>query len=242
MVRLHKRSKKICTCSFNITKFSIRCMFCFQAFCFFDYCYIFFCVFCFCFIEPNTRFPQLKIRDYVDINPLERHPGWRPGQIRRMDKYSGQSQIVYKEEGQEFLYWAHLNNPEEIAPFMTKSAETIAKQQQAHQQQVQQQQQQQQQQDPPPYNNSNMQNVNSNNSNNNKPNMRLNNNYSNSNNQNNPNYQNGYDNQNNGTHNHKESMMSFSQSTSSKVRRPLPPTLQGRSLPPKPPRKGKVAY
>ena len=81
------------------------------------------------FIEPNTRFPQIKIRDYVDINPLERHPGWRPGQIRRVDKYSGQCQIVYKQEEDEFLYWAHLNNPEEIAPFMTKSAKTIAKQQ-----------------------------------------------------------------------------------------------------------------
>ena len=51
------------------------------------------------------------------------------GQIRRMDKYSGQAQIVYKEDGQEFLYWAHLNNPSEIAPFMTKAAETIALQQ-----------------------------------------------------------------------------------------------------------------
>jgi len=79
--------------------------------------------------RPNTRFRDLKIRDYVDINPVQRHLGWRVGQIRRMDKYSGQAQIVYKEEGQEFLYWAHLNNPREIAPFMTRAAETIALQQ-----------------------------------------------------------------------------------------------------------------
>lgn len=79
--------------------------------------------------KPNTRFRDLKIRDYVDINPIQRHRGWRVGQIRRMDKYSGQAQIVYKEDGQEFLYWAHLNNPEEIAPFMTRAAETIALQQ-----------------------------------------------------------------------------------------------------------------
>jgi len=79
--------------------------------------------------RPNTRFGDLKIRDYVDINPVQRHLGWRVGQIRRMDKYSGQAQIVYKEEGQEFLYWAHLNNPREIAPFMTRAAETIALQQ-----------------------------------------------------------------------------------------------------------------
>eukprot|EP01083_Nonionella_stella_P010734 30545_1 len=80
--------------------------------------------------KPNTRFRDLKIRDYVDINPIQRHRGWRVGQIRRMDKYSGQAQIVYKEDGQEFLYWAHLNNPQEIAPFMTRAAETIALQQQ----------------------------------------------------------------------------------------------------------------
>eukprot|EP01083_Nonionella_stella_P272642 924679_1 len=79
--------------------------------------------------KPNTRFRDLKIRDYVDINPIQRHRGWRVGQIRRMDKYSGQAQIVYKEDGQEFLYWAHLNNPQEIAPFMTRAAETIALQQ-----------------------------------------------------------------------------------------------------------------
>ncbi len=36
---------------------------------------------------------------------------------------------MYKEDGQEFLYWAHLNNPSEIAPFMTRAAETIALQQ-----------------------------------------------------------------------------------------------------------------
>ena len=78
--------------------------------------------------KANTRFKDLKIRDYVDINPLQRHKGWRVGQIRRMDKYSGQAQIVYKEDGQEFLYWAHLNNSQEIAPFMTKAAETIAAQ------------------------------------------------------------------------------------------------------------------
>jgi len=56
-----------------------------------------------------------------------------------MDKYSGQSQIVYKEDGQEFLYWAHLNNPEEIAPFMTRAAETIALQQKINEMEEEQQ-------------------------------------------------------------------------------------------------------
>ena len=177
-------------------------------------------------IEPNTRFPQLKIRDYVDINPLERHPGWRPGQIRRMDKYSGQSQIVYKEDGQEFLYWAHLNNPEEIAPFMTKSAETIAKQQAMQHQHNQ-------------YDNNNNNNNQNNNNDNNGNNLPLNQSYSNSNSNDQSNaYNNGYMSPNNTNHNHKASM-TFSQS-SSKPKRQLPPALQGRSLPPKPPRKNKM--
>ncbi|ETO24094.1 hypothetical protein RFI_13066 [Reticulomyxa filosa] len=79
-------------------------------------------------LEPNTRFPGLKVRDYIDINPTLRHPGWKAGQIRRMDRSSGQVQVVYKESGQEFLYWAHLNNPEEVASFMTKAEQTIQQQ------------------------------------------------------------------------------------------------------------------
>ena len=67
----------------------------------------------------------MKVRDYIDINPVHRHPGWRFGQIRRVDKYSGQVQVVYKEGGSEYLYWVHLNNPEEAAPFMSKAEETL---------------------------------------------------------------------------------------------------------------------
>ncbi len=77
--------------------------------------------------KPNTRYRHLKIKDYVDINPIHKHEGWRVGQIRRMDKYSGQAQIVYKENGKEELYWTHLNNPKEIAPFWTRAAEATAK-------------------------------------------------------------------------------------------------------------------
>ncbi len=46
--------------------------------------------------KPNTRFRDLKILDYVDINPIQRHRGWRVGQIRRMDKYSGQAQMCIR--------------------------------------------------------------------------------------------------------------------------------------------------
>ena len=65
-----------------------------------------------------------------------------------MDKYSGQAQIVYKEDGQEFLYWAHLNNPEEIAPFMTRAAETIALQNKEKMEEEQAEPQQQQNNNP----------------------------------------------------------------------------------------------
>ncbi|ETO13350.1 selenocysteine-specific elongation factor selB -like protein [Reticulomyxa filosa] len=78
--------------------------------------------------EPNTRLPNVKVRDYIDINPTSRHPGWKVGQIRRVDRFSGQVQVVYKDNGQEFLYWAHLNNPDEVAPFMTKAEQTIQSQ------------------------------------------------------------------------------------------------------------------
>merc|ERR1712190_304081 len=36
------------------------------------------------------RFSSLKEGDYVDINPLLWHPGWRGGTIRRLDANSGQ--------------------------------------------------------------------------------------------------------------------------------------------------------
>jgi hypothetical protein len=75
--------------------------------------------------QPQKKMLHVKVRDYIDINPLHRHPGWRFGQIRRVDKYSGQVQVVYKEAGAEYLYWVHLNNPEEAAPFMTKAEESL---------------------------------------------------------------------------------------------------------------------
>ncbi|ETO34368.1 HECT-domain (ubiquitin-transferase) [Reticulomyxa filosa] len=77
--------------------------------------------------KPNTRLQQLQVGSYVDINPILRHPGWKTGQIRRMDKHSGQVQVLYKESTQEFLCWTHLNNPQEIAPFMTKTKRSSQK-------------------------------------------------------------------------------------------------------------------
>jgi len=67
------------------------------------------------------RFNGLKKGDYVDINPSQRHPGWKCGEIRRLDKKSGQVQVVYEWGESNYLYWAHLDDKEKIAQFPTMS-------------------------------------------------------------------------------------------------------------------------
>ena len=67
------------------------------------------------------RFEHLKKGDYVDINPTQRHPGWKCGEIRRLDQKSGQVQVVYESMDKNYLYWAHLDNIAEIAEFTSKS-------------------------------------------------------------------------------------------------------------------------
>merc|ERR1719219_761317 len=76
----------------------------------------------------------------IDIYP-KKHPGWRSGTIRRLDmrkktgkRISGQVQVRYKVEDptvrlnnqmpkyKDYLYWVHLDNPREVAPFPTRSA------------------------------------------------------------------------------------------------------------------------
>jgi len=78
--------------------------------------------------------------DMIDINP-RKHRGWTGGTIRRRDiskktgkRISGQVQVRYKAEDttsrsqnqkpkfKDYLYWVHLDNPDEVAPFPTKSA------------------------------------------------------------------------------------------------------------------------
>ncbi|ETO26648.1 hypothetical protein RFI_10485 [Reticulomyxa filosa] len=86
--------------------------------------------------EPNTRFPDIEVNDFIDIYPLT-HPGWKIGQICRMDSASGQVQVMYNLHGQSFLYWTHLNNVDEVAPFMTKVEETGPNSDQAQSQQQQ---------------------------------------------------------------------------------------------------------
>eukprot|EP00486_Rosalina_sp_Unknown_P003695 CAMPEP_0201577096 /NCGR_PEP_ID=MMETSP0190_2-20130828/23310_1 /ASSEMBLY_ACC=CAM_ASM_000263 /TAXON_ID=37353 /ORGANISM="Rosalina sp." /LENGTH=715 /DNA_ID=CAMNT_0048008757 /DNA_START=120 /DNA_END=2264 /DNA_ORIENTATION=- len=78
--------------------------------------------------RPAHRFKQLKKGDYVDINPTQRHPGWKCGEIRRLDQKSGQVQVVYESADKNYLYWAHLDNKFEIAEFTSKSGTVHATQ------------------------------------------------------------------------------------------------------------------
>ena len=71
--------------------------------------------------RPAHRFKELKVGDYVDINPLRTHPGWKPGKIRSLHKTSGQCHICYKHGDKLLYYWAHLDDAEQIAEFESKS-------------------------------------------------------------------------------------------------------------------------
>merc|ERR1712013_964553 len=71
--------------------------------------------------RQSHRFHDLKKGDYVDLNPSQRHPGWKCGEIRRLDQKSGQVQVVYESMDKNYLYWAHLDNEQEIAEFTSKS-------------------------------------------------------------------------------------------------------------------------
>ena len=68
------------------------------------------------------RFQHLKKGDFVDINPTQRHPGWKCGKIRRFDQKSGQIQVIYESMDKDLLYWAHLDDEAEIAEFTSQSS------------------------------------------------------------------------------------------------------------------------
>ena len=69
--------------------------------------------------RPAHRLKHLKKGDYIDINPTHRHPasGWTCGEIKRFDKESGQIQVIYTYGDKHYLYWAHLDDENEIAKF-----------------------------------------------------------------------------------------------------------------------------
>ena len=71
-----------------------------------------------------SLFPSLFFaifRDFVDVRPHMRHDEWLTGEIRRKDKHSGQVQVVYDKAEKNYLYWAHLDDDNEIAEFTSKS-------------------------------------------------------------------------------------------------------------------------
>jgi len=78
--------------------------------------------------RPAHRFNDLKKGDWVDLNPTQRHPGWKTGEIRRLDQKSGQVQVVYNAQEKNFLYWAHLDNVDEIAEFASQTQQPAPQQ------------------------------------------------------------------------------------------------------------------
>ena len=60
------------------------------------------------------RFKDVKAGDSVCVNPIKKHPGWRVGEIKRLDGKSGQIQVVYEYDNENFKYWTHLDNKEEV--------------------------------------------------------------------------------------------------------------------------------
>ena len=71
--------------------------------------------------RPAHRFKDMKIGDFIDVNPSMRHPEWCLGEIRRLDPKSGQVQVVYEHENTYFLYWLHLDDTKEVAPMDAKT-------------------------------------------------------------------------------------------------------------------------
>eukprot|EP01084_Bolivina_argentea_P219738 372599_1 len=72
------------------------------------------------------RFSSLSKGDYVDINPRG-HPGWKCGEIRKLDETSGQVQVEYESLDNNYLYWAHLDDFNEIAEFTSTQMEILKK-------------------------------------------------------------------------------------------------------------------
>ena len=63
------------------------------------------------------RFKNVKIGDYLDINP----PMWQHAEVKKIDKTSGQVQLIYEKKDKYHLFWTHLDNTQEIQPFASHS-------------------------------------------------------------------------------------------------------------------------
>eukprot|EP01084_Bolivina_argentea_P257122 433116_1 len=60
-----------------------------------------------------------KIGDFIDINPIYCDPGWKPATIVQFRRHSRQVQVKFKHSMSKrmLLYWVHLDNYVEYAPF-----------------------------------------------------------------------------------------------------------------------------
>eukprot|EP01083_Nonionella_stella_P105332 302949_1 len=70
-------------------------------------------------LRPAHRLKSLKKGDYVDINPLLRHFGWKVGAVRR--RSAGQVQVIYEYLNKNYFCWTHLDHTNEIMPFAAKT-------------------------------------------------------------------------------------------------------------------------
>eukprot|EP01083_Nonionella_stella_P232356 819790_1 len=67
------------------------------------------------------RHTNLIELDYIDINTSYNHGGWRYGEINELDDISGQVQVGYLDDDDEYQeLWTHLDNEDEVAAVGTK--------------------------------------------------------------------------------------------------------------------------
>lgn len=68
------------------------------------------------------RLINLKPGDYVDINPLTQHPGWRIGEISEfpVKRTAGQVRVTYEHQGRTYSYLSHMDITQEVGEFGTK--------------------------------------------------------------------------------------------------------------------------
>eukprot|EP01084_Bolivina_argentea_P146482 256453_1 len=75
--------------------------------------------------RPAHRLNELKIGDFVDINPAI-HKEWKPAEIKCINSQSGQVQVAYEFMDKTYLWWTHLDDTNEIDTFATKSLNNLS--------------------------------------------------------------------------------------------------------------------
>ena len=77
---------------------------------------------------PSVRGEYIYKRMLVDIKPSYKHGkdcNWRRGKVTKLDNYSGQIGVTYKDKQMKFLLWVHLDNKEEVAPIGTHTKKLV---------------------------------------------------------------------------------------------------------------------